>query len=113
MLRVQHLAGYGLEVPDVSVAEDFYTAFGLSAERKGALLQLSSKDNIANGAPADIVILKAPINASTMCPSRSGPRTSKILPNISRRSGRRQSSLHWAEFATVFGSVILGEPGST
>lgn len=58
MLRVQHLAGYGLEVPDVSVAEDFYTAFGLAAEKKGALLELRSKDNVANAAPADIVILQ-------------------------------------------------------
>ena len=28
-LRVQHLAGFGLEVPDLEVARNFYTAFGL------------------------------------------------------------------------------------
>lgn len=58
MLRVQHLAGYGLEVPDVSVAEAFYTAFGLTAEQNGSLLELSSKGTIANGGPPELVILK-------------------------------------------------------
>ncbi|MGZ3198079.1 MAG: VOC family protein, partial [Croceibacterium sp.] len=54
-LRVQHLAGYGLEVPDVAVARDFYTAFGLAPDMHGETLQLRS----AQSGPADIVILKA------------------------------------------------------
>ena len=53
-LRVQHLAGYGLEVPDLTVARDFYTAFGLSAQLQGDKLQLRS----ASTGPADIVMLK-------------------------------------------------------
>ena len=35
-LRVEYLAGYGLEVPDVTLAEAFYTAFGLQADTAAA-----------------------------------------------------------------------------
>lgn len=42
-LRVQHLAGYGLEVPDLQVAEDFFSAFGLRAQHQGQHLQLHSQ----------------------------------------------------------------------
>ena len=52
-LRVEYLAGYGLEVPDVAVAETFYTAFGLQAEPMGTALQLRSKQV----GPAEIVIV--------------------------------------------------------
>jgi len=53
-LRVQYLAGYGLEVPDLDVARTFYTTFGLAADMQGEALQLRS----AQAGPADIVILK-------------------------------------------------------
>ena len=53
-LRVQHLAGYGLEVPDVSVAEHFYTAFGLSATNESGALHLRSLE----AGPADMVVIK-------------------------------------------------------
>ncbi len=54
ILRVQHLAGYGLEVPDITVAEKFYTAFGLAAEIQGSALQLRS----LQAGPAEMVVLK-------------------------------------------------------
>jgi catechol-2,3-dioxygenase len=53
-LRVQHLAGYGLEVPEVEVAERFYTAFGLAATHEGGALQLRSLE----AGPAEMVVLK-------------------------------------------------------
>jgi catechol 2,3-dioxygenase-like lactoylglutathione lyase family enzyme len=53
-LRVRHLAGYGLEVPDVSVAEKFYTSFGLAADPLGEALQLRA----AQTGPAEIVVVK-------------------------------------------------------
>lgn len=53
-LRVRHLAGYGLEVPDVAVAEKFYTAFGLAADPLGDVLQLRT----TQASPAEIVVLK-------------------------------------------------------
>lgn len=53
-LRVQHLAGYGLEVPDLAVAEKFYTAFGLAADPLGGALQLRT----ALPGPAELVVLK-------------------------------------------------------
>ncbi len=53
-LRVQGLAGYGLEVPDTSVAEKFYSAFGLAAAHNGTALELRTV-----GAPAaNIIVLK-------------------------------------------------------
>lgn len=52
-LRVQHLAGYGLEVPDLDVANAFYSAFGLVADPQGEALQLRA----AHSGPADLVLL--------------------------------------------------------
>lgn len=40
--KVTGLNGFGLEVPDVEVAEKFYTTFGLAAERRGEALHLRS-----------------------------------------------------------------------
>lgn len=54
-LRVQQLAGYGLEVPDVGVAEHFFCAFGLSAQHLDGVLHLHTK----NDGPANIVVLKS------------------------------------------------------
>jgi catechol-2,3-dioxygenase len=53
-LRVEYLAGYGLEVPDLEVADAFYSAFGLESQHLGASRQLRSKHT----GPADIVLLK-------------------------------------------------------
>ena len=53
-LRVQFLAGYGLQVPDVGVAEKFYTAFGLQASTVGQALQLRTRAT----EPAELVIVK-------------------------------------------------------
>lgn len=53
-LRIQHLAGYGLEVPDLGVGEAFYTAYGLRADRSAHGVHLFSQ----SGGPADIVLLK-------------------------------------------------------
>ena len=53
-LRVQYLAGYGLQVPDVAVAEKFYTAFGLQASTVGHALQLRTRATL----PAELVIVK-------------------------------------------------------
>lgn len=53
-LRVQTLAGYGLEVPDLSVAEKFYTAFGLACDPAGDALQLRT----AQAGPAELVVVK-------------------------------------------------------
>jgi len=53
-LYVQYLAGYGLEVPDLSVAERFYSTFGLSAARSGDLLELRS----SGGAGPDIAVVQ-------------------------------------------------------
>ena len=54
-LRVQGLAGYGLEVPDLGVAENFYSAFGLEAVRTGTALEFRS----ARTHTANIVVLKS------------------------------------------------------
>ena len=52
MSKVLGLCGYGLEVPDLDVAERFYTTFGLSAERKDGLLLLRSP-----GRPNDEIVV--------------------------------------------------------
>ncbi|WP_423458248.1 VOC family protein [Ottowia sp. VDI28] len=57
-LRVQHLAGYGLEVPDVAVAEQFFGAFGLNAQHPGSALHMLSGRSLASSGPAEIVVLK-------------------------------------------------------
>jgi len=53
-LRVQYLAGFGLEVPDIAVAEHFYSAFGLAATHAGSALCLHSHASQA----AEIVVLQ-------------------------------------------------------
>lgn len=53
-LRVEYLAGYGLEVPDLEVANAFYSAFGLESEPLGDVRQLRA----AHHGPADIILLK-------------------------------------------------------
>ena len=55
-LRIQHLAGYGLEVPDLAVAENFFTVFGLTPEHAGDLLQMHSRQ----AGPAEVLVLEAP-----------------------------------------------------
>ena len=53
-LRIQHLAGYGLEVPDLTVGENFYTTYGLRSERKLDTVQLHSQQS----GPAEIVLMQ-------------------------------------------------------
>lgn len=55
ILRVEYLAGYGLEVPDVGVAEKFFTAYGLTHEYDGSVLQMRSKQ----AASAEVLFLQA------------------------------------------------------
>lgn len=50
--RVIGLAGYGLEVPDLDVADRFYTAFGLEGGRRGDMSAFRSP-----GRPQDEVVL--------------------------------------------------------
>ena len=57
-LRVLHLAGFGLEVPDLQVAEEFYTAFGLNAGTDGDVVHLRTDPALKNAAPAEIVVVK-------------------------------------------------------
>jgi catechol-2,3-dioxygenase len=57
-LRVHHLAGYGLEVPDLEVAQQFFEAFGLNARRRDESLHLSTDRGTAADAPAEIVVTK-------------------------------------------------------
>src|SRR5436190_13640200 len=51
--KVIGLAGVGLQVPDVGVAERFYGAFGLASEKRGAALGLRSPGRSAD----EIVVL--------------------------------------------------------
>jgi hypothetical protein len=55
VLRIEYLAGYGLEVPDLGVAEKFFTAFGLEPEYEGSVLKMRSKQ----AAAAELLLLKA------------------------------------------------------
>ena len=52
-LRVRHLAGFGLELPDLAVAETFYGAFGLRTDERGAALKMRSRQ----AGPAELVAL--------------------------------------------------------
>ena len=53
-LSVNHLCGYGLEVPDLKVASDFYTAFGLRASiEKDRLLMHSAHEG-----PAELIAIQ-------------------------------------------------------
>ena len=56
-LRVHALAGYGLEVPDLSVAEPFFTAFGLNATTSAGALHCLTDRSRDNAGPAEIVVL--------------------------------------------------------
>ena len=76
-LRVQHLAGYGLEVPEIEQAERFYTAFGLAASHEGGALQLRSLEV----GPPEMVVLKGSKPARAVL--RSGPGTSFCASGIS------------------------------
>lgn len=51
-LRVKHLAGYGLEVPDVAVASHFYSSFGLTPTTTSNTLEMHS----SAGGPPEIVV---------------------------------------------------------
>jgi catechol-2,3-dioxygenase len=51
--KVIGLAGVGLQVPDLAVAESFYGAFGLTAEKQGSALGLRSPGRSAD----EIVVL--------------------------------------------------------
>jgi len=53
-LRVKHLVGYGLEVPDVAVAAHFYSSFGLRASMDGDVLEMRSHD----GDEPEIIVVK-------------------------------------------------------
>jgi len=53
-LSVNHLCGYGLEVPDLKVASDFYTAFGLSASIAEDRLLMHS----AYEGPAELIAIQ-------------------------------------------------------
>lgn len=50
-LSVNHLCGYGLEVPDLQVASNFYTAFGLRAEMHKDQLSMHSQHQ----GPAELI----------------------------------------------------------
>lgn len=56
-LRVQHLAGYGLEVPELAVAEEFFGAFGLNVLRPNDALHMITDSGLKAGGPAEIVVL--------------------------------------------------------
>jgi len=58
VLRVQHLAGYGLEVPDIGVAEQFFTAFGLNAKRVQGAIQMHTDLGLAASASPEVVALQ-------------------------------------------------------
>ena len=51
--KVIGLAGVGLQVPDLAVAESFYGAFGLTGEKRGSALGLRSPGRLAD----EIVVL--------------------------------------------------------
>jgi catechol-2,3-dioxygenase len=55
-LRVNRLAGYGLEVPDVSVAQRFFEAFGLKSEQSGNVLQLRTLHAIQHEDHPEILV---------------------------------------------------------
>lgn len=56
-LRVQHLAGYGLEVPDLGIAEQFFTSFGLNAtSTQGGLHMHTDAGLTASTAPEIVAV---------------------------------------------------------
>ena len=57
-LRVQRLVGYGLEVPNLDVAEKFFGAFGLDTRPRNALLEMRSQNLIGSSEPAEILVMQ-------------------------------------------------------
>lgn len=57
-LRVQNLAGYGLEVPDLAIAEQFFGSFGLNAQGSKGALQMHTDSGLKAGASPEIVALQ-------------------------------------------------------
>src|SRR6185437_5921399 len=57
-LRVHRLAGYGLEVPDVGVAETFFSAFGLQPQRAGDVLEMRTRRGLTPGEPPEIIVMQ-------------------------------------------------------
>lgn len=55
-LRVHRFAGYGLEVPDVAVAENFFGAFGLHSQPAGTVVQFRSERTVSNDEPPELLI---------------------------------------------------------
>lgn len=57
-LRVHRLAGYGLEVADVTQAEQFFGAFGLQPHHTGSVLQLRSQRGADQSEPPEVLVMK-------------------------------------------------------
>lgn len=55
-LRVHRFAGYGLEVPDMAVAESFFGAFGLHSQPADGILQFRSKRTVSTDEPPELLI---------------------------------------------------------
>jgi hypothetical protein len=92
--KVIGLAGVGLQVPDLAVAESFYGAFGLTAEKRGSALGLRSPGRSAGvtrvqpGIPIQQCDLDAMI-FSIEFETDAGRRKIFILMNICHLSGDR------------------------
>ena len=56
--RVQRFVGYGLEVPEVSIAERFFGAFGLQSKRTGQALELRSQRSSSTQDAAEILVAR-------------------------------------------------------
>lgn len=96
-LRVQHLAGYGLEVPDVAVADKFYTAFGLTAQQADGVLQLHSR----HAGPAEMVVLPG-------AQKRLHHLSFAVRPEDIERFGEHLKALGTAPVSPPFGAVREG-----
>lgn len=57
-LRVHRFTGYGLEVPDVAVAEQFFGSFGMDTQRTDALLQMRSQRAVTKKEDPEILVMK-------------------------------------------------------
>lgn len=96
-LRVQHLAGYGLEVPDVGLADQFYSAFGLAAQTADGVLQLHSRQK----GPPEMVVLQG-------AQKRLHHLSFAVLPQDLARFGEHLKALGTAPVAPPFGAVREG-----
>lgn len=56
-LRVLHLAGYGLEVPDLAAGAAFYGAFGLQSDTQTQSVSLRTHSAVGTPLPAEIVLV--------------------------------------------------------